>query len=219
MVKRKLENCTTGILGDSYSTFLGYIPEERECYYPSPERVEDVLTVEDTWWYQLFMKRNMTLLFNDSWSGSTVCTAVRDCHPPESAFVERMKQSLAPVNAGQKGPECIFLFGGTNDSWLDRDVGHLTYQGWSAESLRQVLPAYCYMLDFVTTSNPDAMVFCVLNTQLKVDIHQGILGACSHYGVTAIELHDINKKCGHPSRLGMRQIAQQIDAALERADL
>lgn len=215
-LNRRFENCTVAILGDSYSTFRGFIPEERECYYPSPERVDDVLVVEDTWWHQLFAKRNMNLLFNDSWSGSTVCKDVRDCHPPESAFVLRMKKSLSPTKAGEQSPACILLFGGTNDSWLGRELGHLTYQNWTEQDLRQVLPAYCYMLDYVCKSNPDATVFCILNTQLNPRIHEGILTACRHYGAVAIELHDINKKCGHPSCLGMRQIAQQIDEALDQ---
>ena len=204
------------ILGDSYSTFRGFIPEERECYYPSPERVDDVLFVEDTWWHQLFAKRNMNLLLNDSWSGSTVCTDVRDCHPPESAFVFRMKQSLCPTKAGEQSPACILLFGGTNDSWLGREIGCLTYQNWTEQDLRQVLPAYCYMLDYVCKCNPDTTVFCILNTQLKPEIHEGILTACEHYGAVAIELHDINKKCGHPTRLGMQQIAQQINEVLDQ---
>ena len=46
-LNRRFENCTVAILGDSYSTFRGFIPEERECYYPSPERVDDVLVVEE----------------------------------------------------------------------------------------------------------------------------------------------------------------------------
>ena len=212
-LNRRFENCTVAILGDSYSTFREFIPEERECYYPSPERVDDVLAVEDTWWYQLFAKRNMKLLFNDSWSGSTVCTDVRDCHPPESAFVYRMKQTLS---SGAQTPVCIFLFGGTNDSWLSREIGSLTYQDWTKQDLRQVLPAYCYMLDYVCKNNPNAIVFCILNTQLKPEIHEGILAACEHYGAVAIELHEINKKCGHPTRLGMQQIAQQINDALDQ---
>ena len=212
-MKRKFENCTVAILGDSYSTFRRFIPEERECYYPSPERVDDVLTVEDTWWHQLFAKRNMILLFNDSWSGSTVCTTVRERHPQESAFVHRMKQTLSPA---EEAPACIFLFGGTNDSWMGTEIGCLKYQEWTAQDLKQVLPAYCYMLDYVCRSNPNSAVFCVLNTQLNPEIHEGILTACKHYGAAAIELHDISKKCGHPSRLGMRQIAQQIDEALEQ---
>ena len=215
-LNRRFENCTVTILGDSYSTFRGFIPDERECYYPSPERVDDVLFVEDTWWHQLFAKRNMNLLLNDSWSGSTVCTDVRDCHPPESAFVFRMKQSLCPTKAGEQSPACILLFGGTNDSWLGREIGCLTYQNWTEQDLRQVLPAYCYMLDYVCKCNPDTTVFCILNTQLKPEIHEGILTACEHYGAVAIELHDINKKCGHPTRLGMQQIAQQINEVLDQ---
>ena len=215
-LNRRFENCTVAILGDSYSTFRGFIPEERECYYPSPERVDDVLVVEDTWWHQLFAKRNMNLLFNDSWSGSTVCTDVRDCHPPESAFVFRMKQSLRPTKAGEQSPACILLFGGTNDSWLGREIGCLTYQNWTEQDLRKVLPAYCYMLDYVCKCNPDVTVFCILNTQLNPVIHEGILAACEHYGAVAIELHDINKKSGHPSRLGMQQIAQQINEVLDQ---
>lgn len=212
-LNRRFENCTVAILGDSYSTFRGFIPEERECYYPSPERVDDVLVVEDTWWHQLFAKRNMNLLFNDSWSGSTVCKHVRDCHPPESAFVYRMKETLSPT---EETPVCIFLFGGTNDSWLGREIGSIQYQDWAEHDLRQVLPAYCYMLDYVCKSNPDAAVFCILNTQLKPEIHEGILTACEHYGAVAVELHNINKKSGHPSRLGMQQIAQQIDEVLDQ---
>jgi hypothetical protein len=215
-VNRSFENCTVAILGDSYSTFIGFIPEERECYYPSPERVDDVLVVEDTWWHQLFAKRNMNLLFNDSWSGSTVCTDVRDCHPAESAFVFRMKQSLCPTKANEQSPACVLLFGGTNDSWLGREIGCLTYQNWTEQDLRQVLPAYCYMLDYVCKSNPDATVFCILNSQLKPEIHEGILTACEHFGAVAIELHDINKKCGHPTRLGMQQIAQQINDVMDQ---
>ena len=212
---KRIEDCTVVILGDSYSTFRGYIPDGRECYYPTPERVADVLTVEDTWWHQLFTKRNMTLLFNDSWSGSTVCTTVRDCHPPESAFIERMKQSLSAGKAGEKSPECIFLFGATNDSWLNREVGSVMYEKWTEENLKHVLPAYCYMLDYVTRNNQNASIFCVLNTQLSPLIYQGILKACEYYGVAAIVLQDIDKQCGHPTRLGMKQIAHQIDVALE----
>ena len=215
-LNRRFENCTVAILGDSYSTFRGFIPEERECYYPSPERVDDVLTVEDTWWRQLFAKRNMTLLFNDSWSGSTVCTTVRERHPQESAFVHRMKKSLCPTKTTEQSPECILLFGGTNDSWMGTEIGSLMYRDWTEKDLRQVLPAYCYMLDYVCKSNPNATVFCILNTQLKPEIHEGILTACEHYGAVAVELHNINKKSGHPSRLGMQQIAQQLDEVLDQ---
>ena len=88
------EGKTLSILGDSYSTFAGYIPEGQATYYPRPEAVPDVLRVEDTWWHQLAASRGMRILANDSYSGSTVCADVRDGQPPESAFIVRMHRTL-----------------------------------------------------------------------------------------------------------------------------
>ncbi|MBQ8588463.1 MAG: hypothetical protein IJ454_03635, partial [Clostridia bacterium] len=72
------------ILGDSYSTFQGYIPEGYAHYYgeegpnyleSNPEMkltANDVCDVAHTWWYDL-VKENGTLLRNCSWSGTTIC--------------------------------------------------------------------------------------------------------------------------------------------------
>ena len=108
--KKSLAGCSFGILGDSYSTFQGYIPEEQECYYPSAN-VKDVLQVEDTRWHQLVVRHGMKLLVNDSYSGATVCTNTREGQPFSSAFTERAKKSFS----GDSKPDYIFLFGcGTN---------------------------------------------------------------------------------------------------------
>lgn len=70
------------ILGDSYSTFEGYIPEGVAPYYKISgpyykcEKCElgegDVFNVEETWWYEL-CKENGKLIRNCSWSGTTIC--------------------------------------------------------------------------------------------------------------------------------------------------
>ena len=90
-----LSGRTFGILGDSYSTFQGHIPQGNSCYYPRPDMVDDVLQVEHTWWQPLFARRNMKLLINDSYSGSTVCKDTRPGQGPESAFVYRMHNTLS----------------------------------------------------------------------------------------------------------------------------
>ena len=207
---KPLSGSTFGILGDSYSTFQGYIPEEYAFYYPAPEKVDDVLAVEDTWWHILMRRNNMALVHNNSYSGSTVCTNVRENHPKSGSFVARAKDYFS----GDVHMDYIFIFGGTNDSWLDRPAGQLQFGDWTEEDLMQVLPAYCYVLDHITKHNPDAVVVSVLNTGMLPDIHRGILDAASHYGVTAIVLCDVDKQNGHPSALGMRQIAEQIETAL-----
>ncbi len=62
------------ILGDSYSTFKGYIPDGYAIYYSEEETDKtDVRNVTETWWHQLISETNSTLVLNNSWSGSTIC--------------------------------------------------------------------------------------------------------------------------------------------------
>ena len=46
-MENRLAGYTFSMLGDSYSTFKGFIPEGYSCYYPKPDSVDDVLRVED----------------------------------------------------------------------------------------------------------------------------------------------------------------------------
>ena len=41
------------ILGDSYSTFVGYIPAEYEQWYTGDTKMTDVTDVRQTWWWQV----------------------------------------------------------------------------------------------------------------------------------------------------------------------
>jgi len=211
----KTRNCSVVILGDSYSTFEGYIPPHQKSYYPNPEKVPDLTLVEETWWYQLTARRNMRILRNDSYSGSTVCNHTRDGQPPESAFIRRMHGSLSVHGVDGEMPNVIIIFGATNDSWLDREIGELKYADWTQQELRCVLPAYCHLLDYVTKCNSRAAIYCVINDVLKPEIRDGIAKAAAHYGVHAVLLEGIEKSFGHPNVLGMTQIAQQIERAMD----
>ena len=63
----------TLIIGDSYSTFKGYIPEGYAPYYTNEPGNTDVRRVEETWWHQLQAETDCRILLNNSWSGSTIC--------------------------------------------------------------------------------------------------------------------------------------------------
>ena len=205
----RLSGCTFGILGDSYSTFRGYVPEEYECYYPN-DAVPDVIRVEDTWWHRLMTAQHMTLTVNDSYSGSTVCTQVRECHPASAAFTHR----AAHIFSGECQPDYIFVFGCTNDSWLERDIGEVTLTGRTEADLEQVLPAYCEVLETLKRQNPRSTPVAVINTELHPDIIAGIRQAAEGYRCPVVELENIDKYNGHPTALGMGQIAEQIAAVL-----
>jgi hypothetical protein len=208
---KTLHGSTFSILGDSYSTFEGFIPQGNAVYYPRVEAVPDMTRVEDTWWHILMTEQHMTLLLNNSYSGATVCTHTRDGQPPASAFTERAKLSFS----GELQPDFLFVFGGTNDSWLDRAVGQVKFTGRTEEDLKKTLPAYCQVLEHLVTHNPNTTVVAVVNTGLKPEIHAGILQAAAHYGCRVVELSGIHKTNGHPNVPGMRQIARQIADALQ----
>ena len=66
------------ILGDSYSTYGGYVtPQTNACWYNGTdggtEKQNDVSSVEQTWWHLLTTLHNMQLDTNNSYSGSTIC--------------------------------------------------------------------------------------------------------------------------------------------------
>jgi len=210
-MKKSLDGCTFGILGDSYSTFQGHIPEGNACYYPNTN-VDDVLQVEDTWWYQLAQRSGMRLVINDSYSGATVCTQVRDTQPLAAAFTERAKRSFS----GETPLDYILVLGGTNDNWLERTVGKVQFENWTEEDLKQVLPAFCNVFSTLRSCNPDAVILSAINTGFSPELTEGMEAAAAHYGVISLRLEDIHKQNGHPTALGMRQISQQIQAALEK---
>ena len=210
----RTRNCSLVLLGDSYTTFAGHIPDGNWVYYPNKD-VPDVQDVEQTWWKQLMHERGLRLLCNESSSGTTISTRVREMHTPKDAFVSRMKRVLGPDGAAGEQPELILIMGGTNDSWIGNEAGNLQLDGWSEESLQQVLPAACYMFDYITRYQPDAAILFILNSELREEIAEGLAEACAHYGIPLLRLHDISKQCGHPNAEGMRQLASQVSQALD----
>lgn len=116
------------ILGDSYSTFEGFIPEGYDIYYNTegPNYIRnnpdmklgdnDVNDVEQTWWYTI-ANENGTLLRNCSWSGTTICnTGYGGADFSEISFIARFEKLLKNGYFEENHVDTIFLFGGTNDS-------------------------------------------------------------------------------------------------------
>lgn len=195
------------VLGDSYSTFGGYIyPETNLAWYNGPDRgraKNDVKNVEETWWYQLLAEKGDTLEINNSYSGATVCcTGYRGLDFSDRAFITRV------LNLGN--PDVIFVFGGTNDSWAKVPIGEYTYSDFIKEQLYSFRPAFAYMLDRLKAHYPKAKIINITNSELSDEITTSMQEICRHYGVENVILHDIDKQSGHPSVAGMKAIAQQL---------
>lgn len=198
---------SVSILGDSYSTFRGYLePDSNFVWYSAtPNRTNDVTDVRQTWWHRLLSDTGMKLCVNNSFSGSTVCnTGYHGNDYTDRSFIARMD------NLGC--PDIIYVFGGTNDSWAGVPVGEFKYDGWTKEDLYKFRPAAAYMLDYMTKRYPNVEIVWLVNSGLLAEVTESIAEICRHYGVDFIRLQSIDCLEGHPSIKGMGQIADQIKA-------
>jgi len=192
------------ILGDSYSTFYGYLtPDTNFCWYGEIERENDVKKVEETWWYPLVNKAGYQLELNNSFSGSTVCnTGYNKEDYADRSFITRMN------NLGN--PDLILVFGGTNDNWAGAPIGEFKYSDWTKGELYTFRPAFAYMLDYLKTQYPEAEIYNIINSGLSDEVTQSMEEICRHYEITNIRLQSIDKQSGHPSIRGMKEIREQV---------
>ena len=202
------------IFGDSYSTYKGYNPEGYNCYY-SDERTADpvVAGVEKTWWRILARENPLDIVINDSFSGSTVCNTVRETLTVESSFISRIDKYIETGFFDESKIDLMLIFGGTNDSWIDAPIGALKYADQTSEELKRVLPAFCYLISKAKTVAEEVVV--IVNSGLKEEITCGFCEACETLGVKHLRLEGIDKKNGHPTELGMEQIAEQVAKGLK----
>lgn len=205
------------ILGDSYSTFGGWIPQGYAAYYTQGNGCDtDVKSVEETWWHRFAQDTGATLVQNNSWSGSTICfTGYEGDCSETSSFLCRLRKLAKAGFFRDNEIDTVFIFGGTNDGWANSPVGELMFSDWKKDDLFSVLPAVCCLLHEVQTAAPKAEIVVLINTEMKDEIADGIAAACEHAHARALRLHDIDKAGGHPTVKGMRQIEQQLLEFLE----
>ncbi len=199
---------SVSILGDSYSTFAGYMtPGTNRIWYDKAPKEEktDVNNVTQTWWHKFIKDNGYRLCENNSFSGATICnTGYNDNDYTDRSFINRVD------NLGC--PDMILIFGGTNDSWAGSPIGDFKYADWTRYDLFSFRPAMAYMLSEISDRYPNVDVYFILNDGLKDEINSSVREICKHYGVDCIELKNIDKRSNHPTVKGMEQIATQVAA-------
>ena len=170
---------TLSILGDSISTFEGYIPEGNYPYYPHG----DVLSVNDTWWKKLADALGMTINVNNSWSGTRVTTTNGEA----SAGCGVRAQSLGT------NPDVIIIWMGINDFRYSIPMG--TYDGKTdlPSATTTFREAYAVMLNKVLTTYPLAEVWVCTLPQCETNGEEGFperndLYALLEYNIAIQEL-------------------------------
>lgn len=147
---------TLSILGDSISTYSGQIPSGQPTYYPRG----DVSSVENTWWKKLANALGMSILVNNSWSGSMVTTNNGDA----GAGCLTRCQAL---HSGSTDPDVIIVWLGINDFNNEVDLG--TYDGKSSvpNTTTTFREAYGMMLNKILTRYKTSEVWVCTLPQME----------------------------------------------------
>lgn len=208
---------TIAILGDSYSTYKGWIPGDYLSWYADEgnDCENDMRSVEQTWWKMLIESHHLKLLTNCSYSGSTVCNTGYEAQDASTtSFLYRMKRELGEHRAMDQDPDILIVFGGTNDFWAQSPVGRILYENQTKEDLKAFGPAFCYMMKYLMDYNPNSVIYNVVNDEITGEIREIMSKVCKHYGIHNIELENLDKQNGHPTVVGMAAIKEQIEKGI-----
>lgn len=144
------------IMGDSLSTFDGWIPPEYVVFYP---RDGELSSVEETWWMGLLSDTGMELCSNASSSGSTCVGDSTAIDNPKYGCSGYRIQGLT----GDHGeyPDIILVYMGTNDLLITAPLGDNDGTRSVEEGMiTDFSDAYCLILDKLSSTYPSAQIFC-----------------------------------------------------------
>lgn len=122
------------ILGDSYSTMVGWMtPSSNICYYseetPTWHEDQDINNVNQLWCYKaIYESEGYALERNNSYSGATMV------NNPLYIDGERMDMSTTFISRAENlgNPDVILVCGGANDNWnSNMEKGEFKYSDWT----------------------------------------------------------------------------------------
>ena len=150
------EGLSLSILGDSISTYEGYIPEGFAVFFPLKGEVTDV---SQTWWMKLLDDTGMKLCSNDSSAGSTCVGYSMSVDDPKYGCGGYRISALA----GEQGkiPDVIIIYMGTNDLLTAVPLGDNDGTKWVSEGeIENFSDAYCLILDKIASNYPISQIYC-----------------------------------------------------------
>lgn len=219
--RQNFSNLTFSILGNSISTYMGYLPYGYKVYYN-----EKRLKVEETWWMVFSQVTGYKMNKNASWSGSTV---TNNSNNKDSYFTSDKRLSDL---AGKTIPDMIFILGGTND-WHSSSCPLGSYPTDETFNKKTFRGAYSYLVHQLQLLYPHTIVFCCsilprkdcsntnkgINGWSIAEGNESIKSIANNYGAYYVDL----THCGldadfdkytidgiHPNAKGMRLIANDL---------
>lgn len=227
------------VMGDSISTFAGYIPTAdgfnlaHRTRYPDTSRIPDVTNVNQTWWMQVVHALDAKLGINESWAGSTIYWGDNMSTKNADTGEKAAMASLTRIqNLGANGtPDVIFLYGGGNDKAKGVKVGSfdpakvpaevdLTCTKWDSFA-DSCVAALMRMRHYY----PDAEIVVLMSiASAENDYIRVMRSICEHFEIPFIFLNEcglaanMHPDGSHPNDAGMDVITDAIlDVLCERS--
>lgn len=207
------------IIGDSISTFFGWIQPGSTAHYPNKNNC-DVSSVDQTWWHQVVYRymHNARVEMNISYGNTTVTQTTN----PSSASEYWYNQDFCTrfIQYGGVGrPDIIFIHGGTND-YL-HNTGELLAEGYAMRgeacpldaefdgmfaevdavtsiSLAEALPfdtfcaAYLKLMQMIKLRYPSAKVVCIIGDNVSAGMQKSMQKIAAHYGAKVVDFLAVN---------------------------
>lgn len=205
------------VIGDSYSTYEGHIPDGYLSWYPAGANETAVDDVSYTWWHRLITETGSELIRNSSWSGSTISnTGYNGADYTDFSFVTRTRALVDSGFFSKNRIDTVIIYGGLNDAWVPAPLGEVMLdEEISGEDLYSTLPAMCEIFRLIYSASPKSDVIVVVDSQLPDGMKAGFLEIADHYGALLVRLRPVELDVGHPTKDGMEDIKTQIITALE----
>lgn len=226
---------TVSILGDSITTYQGWIPEGYACFYPDADN--DIKDVTQTWWMQVIQNTGMRLLVNGSYSASAVCG---DSRAEDSSAGCSNRRIVDLMGADGTVPDVILVFMGVNDFFhsitLGKFSGTASYR--TDHYIWDFTEGYELMLQKLQAVYPTSRIYCMTlleansgdhprvngNGNTIADYNSRIRQVAAAHGVPVIDVHncgmevyELNRYTSdgvHPNREGASKIASYVTNAL-----
>lgn len=212
-IKQESKAKRIAIVGDSYSTYLGWNPEGNEVWFDGVKN--DVTNVNQTWWYQVITALSGVLFLNESYSGSTIANSGRDGTDTTATSLLTRGLNKFGSNLNLKDrPDIIFVYGGLNDTWQKVPVGTAKYSDWTEDDLKETLPAFSKLLNDLIEYNPNAKIVTLCSNLLLSELSLGMNEVAKHYKATNILLPDLDLLNSHPTQMGMKQISNKVISSI-----
>lgn len=153
---------TLSVLGDSISTYEGWIPAGYVDFFPMNGEVSDV---DDTWWKRLIDDTGMEFCANSSSAGSTCVGDSLSTDNPKYACSNYRIDEL--IGKGGVYPDIIIVYMGTNDLLTSVPLGENDGTQTVDEGVIETFSdAYSMILDKLESQYPGAVIFCCTLTQI-----------------------------------------------------